>query len=178
MLKDTAAADAALATALQLYRAQTRDPNADTPSLAVLAAHLAVQGGRDADALRIADAARRAWPQSNAAIDVQLEALIHAHRYSQAQVVAHLETVKSPDQPAWWAYLAEASDKLGDPVMEHRAMAERLALRGAWPAATEHLKSAVHDKSVSFYEASAIEARLHQMEAQYKEDQKEKDDLN
>lgn len=178
MLKDTAAADMALAKSQQLFRAQMKDPNADTPSLAVLAAHLDLQEGRDADALRIADMARRTWPQSNAVVDVQLEALLHAHRYSQAQVVAHLQTIKSPDQPAWWAYLAEASDKLGDPVMEHRAMAERLALRGAWPAATEHLKSAAQDKAVNFYEASAIQARLHQMESQYKEDEKEKDDWN
>jgi predicted Zn-dependent protease len=178
MLKEPVAADAALANAQRLYREQTRNPNADTPSLAVLAAHLAVQEGRDEDALRIADAARRSWPQSNAAIDVQLDALLHAHRYSQAQVVAHLETIKSPDQPAWWEYLAEASDKLGDTIMEHRAMAERLALRGAWPAATEHLKTAVQSKDINFYEASAIQARLHQMEAQYKEDQNEKDDFN
>ncbi|CAM2141044.1 beta-barrel assembly-enhancing protease [Pararobbsia alpina] len=178
MLHDTVAAEEALASAQQLYRAQTKNPNADTPSLVVLSAHLAVQAGRDADALRIVDAARRAWPQSNAVIDAQLEALLYAHRYSQAQVVAHLETIKSPEQPAWWAYLAEASDKVGDTVMEHRAMAERLALRGAWPAATEHLKSAEEDKNVNFYEASAIAARLHQMEAQYKEDQKEKDDFN
>ena len=73
---------------------------------------------------------------------------------------------------------SKVADKVGDTVMEHRAMAERLALRGAWPAATEHLKSAEEDKSVNFYEASAIAARLHQMEAQYKEDQKEKDDFN
>ena len=178
MLNDTVASETALTYAQQFYRAQMKNPNADTPSLAVLSIHLAVQAGRDADALRMAEAARRTWPQSNAAIDVQLEALIHARRYSQAQVVAHLETIKAPNQPAWWAYLAEASDKLGDSVMEHRAMAERLALRGAWPAATEHLKSAVQDKAVSFYEASAIEARLHQMEAQYKEDEKEKDDWN
>jgi beta-barrel assembly-enhancing protease len=104
--------------------------------------------------------------------------LLHAHRYEQAQVVARLQTLKDPEQPAWWAYLAQSSAQVGDPITEHRAMAERLALRGAWPAATEHLKDARSEKDINFYEASAIEARLHQMEAQYKEDQKEKDEDN
>ncbi|WP_420813203.1 M48 family metalloprotease [Pararobbsia silviterrae] len=178
MLDETADAQASLAKAQALFRAQTHDENADSPSLAVLSVHLAVQDGRDADALRLADAARGRWPQSNAVVDVQLEALLHARRFTQAQALARQQTVKAPDEPAWWAYLAEASDKLGDSATEHRAMAERLALRGAWPAATEHLKAAALDKSVNFYEASAIQARLHQMEAQYKEDQKQKDDLN
>jgi predicted Zn-dependent protease len=177
-LNDFDAADAALDNARQLFHEQMKSPQADTPSLAVMAARLAELEGRDADALRLADAARRTWPKSNAVIDVQLEALLHAHRYEQAQVVARLQTVKEPEQPAWWAYLAQASTALGDPVAAHRAMAERLALRGAWPAATEHLKEARAQKGIDFYEASAIEARLHQMEAQYKEDEQEKDALN
>jgi beta-barrel assembly-enhancing protease len=178
MLGNFGPADEAFANAQRLFREQMKNEQADTPSLAVLASHLAVLEGRDEEALRLADAARRAWPKSNAAVDVQLEALLHAHRYEQAQVVARLQTLKDPEQPAWWAYLAQSSAQVGDPITEHRAMAERLALRGAWPAATEHLKDARSEKDINFYEASAIEARLHQMEAQYKEDQKEKDEDN
>jgi beta-barrel assembly-enhancing protease len=177
-LKDFDAANAAFDNARQLFREQMKNAQADTPSLAVMGARLAELQGHDAEALRLADAARRTWPKSNAVIDVQLEALLHAQRYEQAQVVARLQTVKEPEQPAWWAYLAQASTALGDPVAAHRAMAERLALRGAWPAATEHLKEARSQKGIDFYEASAIEARLHQMEAQYKEDEQEKDALN
>jgi predicted Zn-dependent protease len=178
MLNNFDAANTALGTARQLFREQTKNPQADTPSLAVLEVHLASLEGHDADALRLADAARRMWPKSNAVVDVQLAALVHAHRYEQAQRIARAQTVKEPEQPAWWAYLAEASTALGDAIGAHRAMAERLALRGAWPAATEHLKEARAQKGIDFYEASSIEARLHQMEAQYKEDEQEKDTLN
>ncbi|CAB3780294.1 Beta-barrel assembly-enhancing protease [Pararobbsia alpina] len=177
-LNDFEAANAAFENARQLFREQMKNPQADTPSLAVMAARLASLEGRDADALRLADAARRVWPKSNAVIDVQLDALLRAHRYEQAQGVARLQTVKEPEQSAWWSYLAQSSSALGDSVAAHRAMAERLALRGAWPAATEHLKEARAQKGINFYEASAIEARLHQMEAQYKEDKQEKDVLN
>lgn len=54
-----------------------------------------------------------------------------------------------------------------------RALAEKLALDGAWPAAIRQLKEARDAKSVTFYEQSMISARLQEFEARYKEERED-----
>ncbi|SAL02653.1 peptidase M48, Ste24p [Caballeronia calidae] len=141
-----------------------------TPSLDVLAADIARRAGRNDDAIRLADIAQKRWPESHAAIDVHLQALLSARRYTEAQALARQETRAEPARPDWWLYLAQASAGLNDPLRQHQAMAEKFALDGAWASAIRQLKEARDAKNVSFYDLSAISARLRDFETRYKEE--------
>ncbi|BAO85507.1 MULTISPECIES: M48 family metalloprotease [Caballeronia] len=148
-------------------------PLRSTPSLDVLAADIARRAGRSDDAIRLADLAQKRWPESHAAIDVHLQALLAARRFAEAQALARHETRAEPARPDWWLYLAQASKGLNDPLQQHQAMAEKFALDGAWPSAIRQLKEARDVKTASFYDLSAISARLHDFEARYKEEREQ-----
>lgn len=147
-----------------------------SPSLDVLAAEIARRAGRNDEAVRLAQAAHEAWPASHAATDSLLQALIAARRFKEAQTLARSETGSEPHQGAWWQYLAQSSAGLGDLLTQRRALAEKFALDGAWPSAIRQLKEARDMKSVGFYDLSAIDARLHEFEARYKEERAEDKD--
>ncbi|MCX5545044.1 M48 family metalloprotease [Paraburkholderia sp. CNPSo 3076] len=148
----------------------------NSPSLDVLAVDIARRAGRTDDAVRLALAAHKAWPDSHAATDALLQALIAARRFKEAQTLARSATEAEPQQDAWWLYLAQASAGLGDALTQHRAMAEKLALDGAWPSAIRQLKEARDMKSVGYYDLSTIEARLHDFEARYKQERQDEKD--
>ncbi|CAB3772401.1 peptidase M48 [Burkholderia sp. MSh2] len=167
------AAGKALASARTAFEARERrddDPATSSPSLDVLAAEIARRAGRTDDAVRLAALAQRRWPASHAAIVAHLQALIAARRFAEAQALARAQAKADPEQPDWWDYLAKASDGKGDVLARRRALAEKLALDGAWPSAIRQLKEARDTKDVSFYEQSIIGARLLEFEARYKEE--------
>ncbi|WP_175886434.1 M48 family metalloprotease [Burkholderia sp. BCC0044] len=167
------AADKALASARGAFDASERrdeDPASSSPSLDVLAAEIARRAGRTDDAVRLSALAQRRWPRSHAAIVAHLQALIAARRFAEAQTLARAQAKADPEQPDWWDYLAKASDGKGDVLARRRALAEKLALDGAWPSAIRQLKEARDAKEVSFYEQSIIGARLLEFEARYKEE--------
>jgi predicted Zn-dependent protease len=139
-------------------------------SLDVLAAEIARRDGRTDEAVRIAQQARRRYPESHAVLDVELRALIDARRFAEAQAIARDQTRAEPERPEWWRYLAQASTALGDTAQQHRALAEGFALDGAWRSAIRQLREARDAKGTGFYDSSAIEARLHEFEARYREE--------
>jgi predicted Zn-dependent protease len=147
-----------------------------SPSLDVLAADIARRAGRHDDAVQLASAAHRAWPDSHAATDVLLQSLLDARRFAQAQAIATEQTAAEPQQPAWWQYLAKADEGLGDTLGRRRALAEKFALDGAWPSAIRQLKEARDMKSIGYYDLAKIDARLHEFEARYKEEMKDDKD--
>lgn len=148
-----------------------------SPSLDVLAAEIARLSGHGAEAVHLAEIAQERWPDSHAAVETHLQALLSAHRFTDAQTLARRETRDDPTQPDWWRYLAQASVGANDPMQQHRAMAEKLALNGAWPSAIRQLEAARDLKSASFYDLSTISARLRDFQARYKEERElEKDD--
>ncbi|WP_321788200.1 M48 family metalloprotease [Burkholderia pyrrocinia] len=170
------AADKALVSARGAFDARERregDPATSSPSLDVLAADIARRAGRTDDAVRLAALAQRRWPASHAAIVAHLQALIAARRFAEAQALARVQAKADPEQPDWWDYLAKASDGKGDVLARRRALAEKLALDGAWPSAIRQLKEARDAKDVSFYEQSIIGARLLEFEARYKEERED-----
>ncbi|WP_250533136.1 M48 family metalloprotease [Caballeronia sp. AZ10_KS36] len=159
--------------ALPPVRVTAHEAARSTASLDVLAADIARRAGRYDDAVRLADIAQTRWPNSHAAIDAHLQALMAAHRYEEAQTLARRETRAEPARGDWWLYLAQASAGLNDPLRQHQAMAEKLALDGAWPSAIRQLKEARDVKTASFYDLSTISARLRDFEARYKEERDE-----
>ncbi len=92
---------------------------------------------------------------------------------AEAQSLARRETRAEPNRGDWWLYLAQASAGLKDPLTQHQAMAEKLALDGAWPSAIRQLKEARDVKTASFYDLSTISARLRDFEARYKEERED-----
>ncbi|WP_175970927.1 M48 family metalloprotease [Burkholderia sp. BCC0322] len=176
LLGEYDAAGNALASARTAFDARERredDPATSSPSLDVLAADIARRAGRADDAVRLAALAQRRWPASHAAIVAHLQALIAARRFAEAQAQARAQAKADPEQPDWWDYLAKASDGKGDLLARRRALAEKLALDGAWPSAIRQLKEARDAKDVSFYEQSMIGARLLEFEARYKEERED-----
>ena len=172
-------AAASLASARKAFAAfESADGAAarSSPSLDVLAADIARHAGRHDDAVQLATAAHRAWPASHAATDMLLQSLLDARRFAQAQTIAAQETVAEPTQPAWWQYLAKADEGLGDTLGRRRALAEKFALDGAWSSAIRQLKEARDMKSVGYYDLAKIDARLHEFEARYKEEEKDEKD--
>jgi predicted Zn-dependent protease len=147
-----------------------------SPSLDVLAAEIARRAGRADEAVRLADTAQRRWPASHAAIETHLRALLSAQRFDDARTLARAETRADPAQPDWWRYLAEACVGANDPLEQHRAMAEKFALDGAWPSAIRQLKEARDVKSANFYDLSTISARLRDFESRYKEEREQEKD--
>jgi predicted Zn-dependent protease len=157
--------------------AAKRPQDRSSPSLDVLAADIARLAGHDNEAIHLADTARERWPGSHAAIETHLQALLSARRFTEAQALARRETRDDPNQPDWWRYLAQASAGANDAMAQHRAMAEKLALDGAWPSAIRQLQAARDLKSAGFYDLSTISARLRDFETRYKEEREmEKDD--
>ena len=146
------------------------EPARSSPSLDVLAADIARSAGRNDQAARLAELAQKRWPQSNAAIDMHIRTLLTLRRFADAQALAQQETRAHPDQPAWWLYLAQASASSGDALTQHRAMAEKFALEGAWPSAIRQLKDARDLKTIGYYDLASVDARLHEMETRYKEE--------
>ncbi|NML33554.1 M48 family metalloprotease [Paraburkholderia antibiotica] len=166
-------AAASLATARATFASSARaegEPERDSPSLDVLAADIARRAGREDEAVRLAELAQKRWPQSNAAIDMHIRTLLSLKRFADAQALAKRETQAHPDQPAWWLYLAQASAGSGDALTQHRAMAEKFALDGAWPSAIRQLKDARDLKTIGYYDLATVDARLHEMENRYKEE--------
>jgi predicted Zn-dependent protease len=146
------------------------EPERDSPSLDVLAADIARSAGGADEAARLAEFAQKRWPRSNAAIDMHIRTLLTLRRFTDAQALARQETQAHPDQPAWWLYLAQASAGSGDALTQHRAMAEKFALEGAWPSAIRQLKDARDLKTIGYYDLATVDARLHEMENRYKEE--------
>ncbi|AUT67340.1 MULTISPECIES: M48 family metalloprotease [Paraburkholderia] len=169
-------ASASLATARSAFDAKVRaegDPSRSSPSLDVLAVDIARRAGRNDEAVRLAEIAQKRWPQSHAAIEMRLQTLLTARRFGEAQAQAQRETRADPQQPVWWRYLAQASVGTGDALTQHRALAEKFALEGAWPSAIRQLKEARDIKSVGYYDLATIDARLHEFEARYKEERED-----
>ncbi|SKC69536.1 Putative Zn-dependent protease, contains TPR repeats [Burkholderia sp. YR290] len=169
-------ASASLATARSAFDAKVRaegDPSRSSPSLDVLAVDIARRAGRNDEAVRLAETAQKRWPQSHAAIEMRLQTLLTARRFGEAQAQAQRETRADPQQPVWWRYLAQASVGTGDALTQHRALAEKFALEGAWPSAIRQLKEARDIKSVGYYDLATIDARLHEFEARYKEERED-----
>jgi len=179
LLERYADATASLANsraAFAQFEAADGSKTRNSPSLDVLAIDIARRSGRTDDAVRLGEAAHKAWPASHAATDSLMQALLSAHRFKDAQALARSETEAEPQQGAWWLYLAQASAGLGDTLTQHRAMAEKLALDGAWPSAIRQLKEARDMKSVGYYDLSTIDARLHDFEARYKQEREDAKD--
>ena len=69
--------------------------------------------------------------------------------------------------------LSDAYDQAKNLPMRHFSLGEKYALEGAWPSAIEQLRIARTIGGSDFYQNSTIDARLREMQRQYRDIQME-----
>ena len=142
-------------------------------SLDITASELALARGKGDEALQIAQATLKAYPQSYAAGAAMMNAYLKLGRTNDAITWLKARTRLQPNEVVWWTMLSNAYDQAKNVPMRHYALGEKYALEGAWPSAIEQLKIARSSGGADFYQASSIDARLREMQKQYQEELKE-----
>ena len=142
-------------------------------SLDITASELALAKGKNEEALQIAQATLRAYPQSYAAGAAMVSAYLKLGRTNDAITWLKARTKLQPNEVVWWSMLSNAYDQAKNVPMRHYALGEKYALEGAWPAAIEQLKIARSGGGTDFYQNSTIDARLREMQRQYQDELKE-----
>ncbi len=166
------AAEQALLEARRLY-GNIPGITSGSPNLDVTAIELARAHNRVPQALTMARAALTAYPMSRAVGITYAQTLLAAGRVDDAIPYLRDKAREDTAQPIWWDLLAHAYADQGKRVEQHRALAEKYARDGAWGAAVEQLKLARDAGDADFYTLSEVDARLHQMERQYREEKQE-----
>ena len=142
-------------------------------SLDISASELALARGKSDEALQIAQATLKAYPQSYAAGAAMMNAYLKLGRTNDAITWLKARTRVQPNEVLWWAMLSNAYDQAKNVPMRHYALGEKYALEGVWLSAIEQLKIARSSGGADFYQASSIDARLREMQKQYQEELKE-----
>lgn len=165
-------ADQALLEARRLY-GNIPGITSGSVDLDVTAIELARARNRAPEALTLARAALTAYPLSRAVGITYAQTLLAAGRADDAIPYLRDKTREDTTQSIWWDMLARVYADKGKRVEQHRALAEKYARDGAWGSAVEQLKLAREAGDADFYTLSEVDARLHQMERQYKEEKAE-----
>jgi predicted Zn-dependent protease len=142
-------------------------------SLDITASELSLAKGKNEEALQIAQATLKAYPQSYAAGAAMMNAYLKLGRTNDAITWLKARTRVQPNEVVWWSMLSNAYDQAKNVPMRHYALGEKYALEGAWPSAIEQLKIARSSGGADFYQASSIDARLREIQKQYQEELKE-----
>ena len=142
-------------------------------SLDITASELALAKGKGEEALQIAQATLRAYPQSYAAGAAMINAELKLGHSNEAITWLKARTRAQPNEVVWWNLLSKSYDQAGNIPMRHYALGEKYALEGAWPSAIEQLRIARSAGGADFYQGSSIDARLREMQRQYQDELKD-----
>ena len=142
-------------------------------SLDITASELALAKGRNEEALQMAQATLRAYPQSYAAGAAMVNVYLKLGRTNDAIAWLKARTRAQPNEVVWWGLLSSAYDQAKNVPMRHYALGEKYALEGAWPSAIEQLRIARSAGGADYYQGSSIDARLREMQRQYQDELKE-----
>lgn len=165
-------ADKALAEARRLY-GTIPGATSGTPMLDVMAVELARSEGRTQEALTQAAATLKAFPLSHAAAVTYADTLLASNRLDDAVAFLRSRTREETGRSEWWEMLARAYAAQGKRLQQHQALAEKYAMDGSYQAAIEQLQIARKAGDGDFYTLSEVDARLHQLQLQYKEDRQD-----
>jgi len=142
-------------------------------SLDITTSELALAKGKNEEALLIAQATLRAYPQSYAAGAAMVNAYLKLGRTNDAITWLKARTRAQPNEIVWWTLLSSAYDQAKNVPMRHYALGEKYALEGAWPSALEQMRIARAAGGADYYQGSSIDARLREMQRQYQDELKE-----
>jgi predicted Zn-dependent protease len=167
-----AQAEQSLAEARRLY-GNIPGATSGSPMLDVMAIELARAQRRVPDALNQAMASMRAFPLSHAVTLAYADTLLGAGRLDELVTFLRARTREESARGEWWELLARAYAGQGKRVQQHQALAEKYAIDGAFQAAIEQLQIARKAGDGDFYTLSEVDARLHQLERQYREERQD-----
>nr|WP_318036281.1 M48 family metalloprotease [Cupriavidus pampae] len=144
-----------------------------SPMLDVMAIQLALQQKRPQDALNQATASLRAYPLAHAVALNYADTLMAAGRLDDAVKFIRSRTREESSRSEWWDLLARAYAAQGKRLQQHQALAEKYAMDGSYQAAIEQLQIARKAGDGDFYTLSEVDARLHQLERQFREEKQD-----
>jgi predicted Zn-dependent protease len=145
----------------------------DSAPIVALAIEARTAAGQPAEALKQAQAARAAFPVSRGFAMQYADALIASGRNDEAvdflrdQAQLYRSDIDVQD------HLAKAYSAQGRQALQHLALAESYALKGALPAALDQLQIARRASDASFYDQSIIDAREREFQERRREELKE-----
>jgi beta-barrel assembly-enhancing protease len=159
-----------------LQEARTTVPKTSLPNviLSSLSIDIKLAANQSDEALKEADAARVQFPLSRGIAGQYADALIAARHYEDAMRYLRDQTQLYRQEPRLQENLARTYSALGKQALQHMALAESYALSGVVPAALEQLALARKAPDASFYDLAVIDARDRELQAQWKEEMKEK----
>jgi predicted Zn-dependent protease len=165
-------ADRALAEARRLY-GTIPSATSGSPMLDVMAIELARAEGRPQEALTQANASMRAFPLSHAVALTYADSLVAAGKLGDAVTFLRARTREEKARAEWWELLARAYAAQGKRLQQHQALAEKYAMDGSYQAAIEQLQIARKANDGDFYSLSEVDARLHQLQLQFREEKQD-----
>lgn len=110
---------------------------------------------------------------SKAAGVALVEAQLASGKASDAIAWLKQKTKTQSDDADYWDLLARAYAKQNKVTLYHAALAEKYAIDGGLLSAIEQLKIARKENDGDFYQMSEIDARLRQLQSQYREQLKD-----
>jgi len=119
-------------------------------------------------------AALKAFPSNRALIYDYAELLLREGRAEAALKVIEPRIADSPDEIRLYTLQSRCYAALGRRLPQHRAQAEVYLRRGHLGAAIEQLQLAARAGDGDFYQLSSVEARLRELRARLKEEEKAK----
>jgi beta-barrel assembly-enhancing protease len=152
--------------------ASLRGTGASSPMIETLAARVQQTAGDEAGALSTLREALQRHPGRLPLVYALAQALQHAGQHEAALKALAEPVRRHPEDPRLRALQAQAYAALGKRLLQHQAQAELYVLRGSVPAAIEQLQLARAAGDGSFYELSAVEARLKELRARHAEEQR------
>lgn len=141
-------------------------PASPHPAFELLAAQLAADQRRDAEALAIYRAALERFPRHRALVYAHLDFLLQTGRHADALADLDQRLRGVQDDPRLYELQARAYEASGRRVAQHRAQAEAAYRKGNLAAAVDQLEIAVKVKDGDFYSVSSAEARLRELREQ------------
>ena len=148
----------------------------DSAPILALAIEARMAAGQLAEALKQAQAARSAFPVSRGFAMQYADALIASGRTDEAVAFLRDQAQLYRSDIEVQDHLARAYSAQGRQALQHLALAEAYALKGALPAALDQLQIARRAADASFYDQSIIDAREREFQERRREELKESKD--
>ncbi len=145
-----------------------------SPMIAGLAAETRLASGDQAGALLIYRDALQRYPQSRALVYGYAEALLAAGQYEQGQRFLDAQLPLYASDYRLYGLQARTFALTGKRLQQHRAQAEFYLLQGQLGPAVEQLQFAQQATDGSFFEQSAVDARLRELRKLQAEEAKQK----
>ena len=145
----------------------------ESAPILALAIEARMAAGQPAEALKQAQAARSAFPVSRGFAMQYADALIASGRNEEAVAFLRDQAQHYRADIDVQDHLARAYAAQGRQALQHLALAEAYALKGALPAALDQLQIARRASDASFYDQSIIDAREREFQERRREELKE-----